>query len=341
MANFKDLLPAASQNQEAFILDHGKKENGVLKYKDDLTSYGWNVKRFNKMHEGAFVLNRRPGKMTDDRKFEIYSGGYIDQISEPDEDGNVVAVISHAFNIVPPLKQGDSFLENFVWSSKIKKTPDSWAHFWNQYGMNTISYQDFERLLEHVNCVPIGGNVLVSEKTDITKEEADELEQIDANGFNVTFDDNDPVSKGERKASGVAKKIDFDRIQKSRNQIEALGEEIVMDILTKKAETEGCKLPIHVSKEEGDSFGYDIRAFDKDGNEIHVEVKTSKGNYADGFELSYNEVKASRVTDYKYMIYRVYGLNIKSKTCRIKVYDGPVNSNTFKLIVTKVAVYQK
>ena len=71
MADFTSILPAAVSEQEAFILDHGKKVDGVLKYKDDLTSYGWNIRQFNKMHVGAFVLNRRPGKLTKDRKFEI------------------------------------------------------------------------------------------------------------------------------------------------------------------------------------------------------------------------------------------------------------------------------
>ena len=87
MADFTSILPAAVSEQEAFILDHGKKVDGVLKYKDDLTSYGWNIRQFNKMHVGAFVLNRRPGKLTKDRKFEIYAGGYVESISEPDAEG--------------------------------------------------------------------------------------------------------------------------------------------------------------------------------------------------------------------------------------------------------------
>lgn len=340
MAEYTSLLPAAKGEQEAFILDHGKKVDGVLKYQDDLTSYGWNIRQFNKMHVGAFVLNRRPGKLTKDRKFEIYAGGYVEKISEPDADGNVVAVISHAFNIVPPIKQGDNFLETFAWDSKMKK-PGSWEHFWNQYGMNTISYTDFSNLLRNANCVPVNGAVVIEEE-DITENDIVELEETDAAGFSVIFEEDGATHKTkEKKYTGVAKKPDYDKIQKARNKSGALGEEIVLDILTRDAEANGLKKPIHVSKVEGDGLGYDIRAWDKDGKEVHVEVKASKDNYADGFEMTYNEMAASLDPAYKYVIYRIYGLNVKTKECKVKVYEGPITDANFKLVSTKVAVYQK
>lgn len=120
-----------------------------------------------------------------------------------------------------------------------------------------------------------------------------------------------------------------------------IGEERVMDILTKEAEAAGLKAPVHVSKEEGDGLGYDIRAWDKAGKEVHVEVKASKAKYADGFEMSFNELKAFLDEDYGYIIYRVYGLNTKTKECKVKIYRGPVDDDNFKIVITKVAVYQK
>ena len=53
------------------------------------------------------------------------------------------------------------------------------------------------------------------------------------------------------------------------------------------------------------------------------------------------EVAASLDLDYKYLIYRIYGLNTKTRACRINVYEGSVNGDNFKLVSTKVAVYQK
>lgn len=337
------ILPTPQRDQEAFILDHGKLVDGVLKYQDDITSYGWNVKRFNKMHVGAFVLNRHPGKITKDRKFEIYAGGYVDSISEPDDEGNVVAKITHAFHIVPPIKQGDSFIESFAWNSK-KKKPESWEHFWNQYGMNRISFTDFKNLMKGAHCVPLGDvvNADVAQETDLSEREIEELQNEGVLGFNVFFDEGGTVhKKKEKKYLGVAKKIDYNKIQKSKNKTGALGEEIVMDILTKAAKDAGLKAPVHASKEEGDGLGYDIRYWTETGDEVHVEVKSSRTNYADGFEMSYNEVAASLDKNYKYEIYRIYGLNFKTKECHIKVYEGPVTEDHFNLVSTKIAVYQK
>lgn len=343
MSKIIDILPEPVAGQEAFIFDHGKIEDGTLKYQDDVTSYGWNVRQFNKVHPGAYVLNRHPGKITADRKFEIYGGGYVESISEPDEDGNVVAVISHPFTIVPPLKQGDTFLENYEWDSKNKK-PGTWGHFWNQYGMNTISLTDYENLIEAAHCVPCdAGNIVTAGlEEDISEGEVVELsEDVDSSGFTVTVEENGPVhQRRDKKYSGVAKKPDYDKIQKARNKTGALGEEIIMDVLTQRASASGDKPPVHVSKEEGDGLGYDIRYWEN-GQECHAEVKTSKDSYSDGFEMTYNELAASLDPNYKYVIFRVYGLNIKTKTCRLKEYVGPITDETFKLVTTKVAVYQK
>lgn len=339
MAHFSTILPKAVAGQEAFILDHGKRVDGKLKYQDDITSYGWNIRRYNRMHEGAFVLNRHPSKLTGDGKFEIYAGGYVESISKPDSEGNVIAVISHAFIIDPPIKQGDAFLESFTWDSKKKKT-GSWEHFWSQYGMNAISYTDFENLLRNAYCSPV--NAIISQELDISDEDIENLQKVTTEGFNVSFDEDGPVhQRRERRYSGIAKRLDYDKIQRSRNRTGALGEEIVMDILTREAKAQGLNLPIHASKVEGDGLGYDIRTWDKNGREMHIEVKASTGKFADGFEMSCNEINASHDSEYRYLIYRVYSLDPKSKKCNIKAYEGPVNGSNYNLVGTTFAIYQK
>lgn len=340
MTKVFDILPKPMKNQEAFILDHGKTENGILKYKDDLTSYGWNVKRFKKLHVGAFVLNRKPGKLNKDRKFEIYSGGVVTHISTPDKEGNVVATIGNVFKIVPPIRQGEDFIENFEWESKNKK-PNSWEHFWNQYGMNTISFSDFTRLVADVNCVPINDDFIPEEK-DISEDELKELVDKEKKGFKVYLENEGRKRKKTvNKFTGIAKKIDFDRINKSKSRVGALGEQIVFDFLKRKAEEEGLIKPVHASKEEGDGLGYDIRYWDKESNEIHVEVKTTTNNYTDGFEMTQNEIFASQNPNYKYEIYRIYNLSASKHECNLAVYEGPINDERFVLETKKVIVYQK
>mgnify|MGYP000488188120 CR=1 FL=1 len=91
MVTYTDLLPKPTENQQAFILDHGKTEDdGQLKYADDAKSYGWNMRQYGKLKAGAVVLNRHPGKITKDRKWEIYGGGYVESVSDEDENGNLI-----------------------------------------------------------------------------------------------------------------------------------------------------------------------------------------------------------------------------------------------------------
>lgn len=338
LLNIVEILPKATIDQQVFILDHGKVVDGVLKYKDDITSYGWNIKRHNKMRVGAFVLNRHPAKIQKDHKFEIYSGGYVKSISEPDKDGNVVAELSHAFEIIPPLKQGDEFLEQFEWDSK-KKKPNTWEHFWNQYGMNKISFSDFTRLTSNLNCIPVNEQDDVEE---LTVEELDSIQDTVTDGFSVAVT-NDGLSglNSSRNYDGVARKINFDQINSKKNKLGAIGEEIVYKMLLQDSKKLGITNVIHASKEEGDGLGYDIRYFDISGNEVHVEVKTTKTNRVDGFFMSPNELNESEKKDYKYFIYRIYNLDIESRKCNLKIFEGPINSEKYELVTKQVVVYQK
>ena len=341
MADVFELLPTPVEGQQAFIFDHGKEVDGKLKYQDDATSYGWSTKQFNKVEVGAFVLNRHPGKLMADRKFEIYGGGYVESITPIDDNGNVVAKISHAFVIDPPIKQGDSFLENFQWESKNKKE-GTWEHFWNQYGMNTISFEDFKNLMVNARCELIDSSSKAEKESDLSDDDIKELETNAASGFTVTFVDEGLMHKKlNTKYTGVARKVDFKKIQASKDRIGQIGEEVIMDVLIERAKKEGLKAPVHVSKEEGDGAGYDIRCWDADGNEEHVEVKATTDKYSDGFEMSRNEIEASKDPNYKYYIYRVYNLDPKTRKCLTKVYEGPVTEDKFNLVSTKVAVYQK
>lgn len=330
----KDILPIQTANQEAFILDHGKVDkNGSLKYKDDMTSYSWNIKRYNKLHKGTYVLNRHSGKITKDRKFEIYSGGYVESITEPDADGNVEATITHAFTFTTPLKQGEAFLENFKWGSK-KKKEGSWGHFWNQYGMNTISIKDFWNLVEGCNCIIPFDKSIVDEEAELTSSDVDSLKNSDilANGFDVTVVDEGVHSSKKQFYTGIAKKIDFNKLQKVKNHIGMIGGSIVFNMLAEKAKLEGLKAPEQVSVTRGDGLGYDILAFDASGNEIHVEVKTSTQKYIDGIKISANEMAVSQVEDINYKLYRIYNLNLKTGKCNLKIYNGPLTDSEFKII---------
>jgi len=59
-----------------------------------------------------------------------------------------------------------------------------------------------------------------------------------------------------------------------------------------------------------DGEGYDILSFDENGNEICIEVKTTKGNEKTPFYLSQNEKLFFEKNFNKYMIYRLYNYDL-------------------------------
>lgn len=341
MPKIEEILPASAFQQEtAYIFDHGKMEGNSLKYQDAMTTYGWNTRRYNKVTIGAPVLNRRPGKITRSRKFEIFGGGFIKSIGEPDAEGNVVATISHPFEFTTPIRQGDADLENMVWTSKTKK-PGSWEHFWNQYGMNRISMQDFKALVQGRNCMSVeDGHAALPQIEDAQDIAAVQGERA----FTVHIDGVKTSSRRSRNNSErcpAAHQVDFAAIQEERDKVGALGEEIVFKWLEDQADRDEKRPPVHVSKTEGDGLGYDIRAWDEDGKELHIEVKTTKTRYPDGFDMSRNELEVARVDGDGYQIYRVYNLDVINQTCDIRIYKGPFAEEHYRFVPTMYKVYCK
>lgn len=336
----KDLLasvPRAFAQEHAYIFDH------AIESRDTMTSYKWSVHHNDTIVAGVPVLNRRPSKVTKTHKFEIFGGGFIESISEPDAGGDRTAKISHPFEFVKPMVQGDPDLEAFQWTSKKKKT-GTWENFWNQYGLNRISMQDFLRLVEGRECIPVvEGHAVLPQIEDDT----DIVDQINSNddhndSFQVCFDNGTGISSYKSKrchGNRIGRHIDFRSLQKERDKVGALGEMIVYQSLKDEAEAQGKKVPVHISKIEGDGLGYDIRAWDDDGRELHIEVKTTKSNHVDGFEMSRNEVELAREDGENYLIYRVYNLDVAKKTCDIHIYEGPFADEEYHLEPTNYKIY--
>ncbi|WP_423363500.1 DUF3883 domain-containing protein [Mycoplasma sp. P36-A1] len=345
MFNYKDFLPEATENQKAFILDHGKTtDEEKLKYSDGDKSYGWKIRRYGKLKVGAVVLNRHPARISKGGKWEIYGGGYVNSISGPDESGNVTAEITHAFKIEPTICKGDSFIENFNWKTpnkKKRKKPNSWVNFWDQSGMNEIIYEDFVALIENQHLVPIDDTKSAQSESEITDDEVKKFEQESTKGFTVLIDEVGPNRPNTpRKQKFIGRNTDWDRVNKSKQKLGVLGEEIVFDLLLQEAVINDLVQPVHASKKEGDGLGYDIRAFDQANNVIRIEVKTSKAKYSDGFVMTANEIKVSQEAE-PYKIYFVHDLDVKLKEVKIKIYDGPVTEKNFIMDPSTYKIYQK
>lgn len=83
-----------------------------------------------------------------------------------------------------------------------------------------------------------------------------------------------------------------------------------------------------VSKTKGDGLGYDILSFDNNGNKMFIEVKTttdkSKNNK---FQISINELNASKHYGNKYYIYRVYDFKNSINGPKYYVLNGDMFNN--------------
>lgn len=77
----------------------------------------------------------------------------------------------------------------------------------------------------------------------------------------------------------------------------------------------------HVSVTKGDGLGYDIVSFDKNGNKIFIEVKTTIGEDKD-FQISANELNASKHYGDKYYIYRVFNFHNDNKDPKYYILNG-------------------
>lgn len=62
----------------------------------------------------------------------------------------------------------------------------------------------------------------------------------------------------------------------------------------------------HVSVDQGDGAGFDVRSFDKNGKDHFIEVKTTRFRKESPFFISSNEVDFSRRNAEQYSLYRLY-----------------------------------
>lgn len=106
-------------------------------------------------------------------------------------------------------------------------------------------------------------------------------------------------------------KIDFDHLQKVKKFWGDNGEEWVKEIEKLKLKKYGrydlARKVDRVSSSKGDGLGYDIISFDENGDKIFIEVKTTTDpSKKKNFQISINELNASRRYNNDYYIYRVY-----------------------------------
>ncbi|TAJ14474.1 hypothetical protein EPO56_02145, partial [Patescibacteria group bacterium] len=129
----------SNESTNYFILDSGQHQRDV-----DFESYEWKTSINNRLSVGDLFIYRRPQKMSARKEFMFFGVGKVGTISGND---HVEATIKKPHPFVNPILQSD--VADFKWTWK--ERGNSWEHFWNQYGINQISREDFLNLLEMAN----------------------------------------------------------------------------------------------------------------------------------------------------------------------------------------------
>lgn len=116
----------------------------------------------------------------------------------------------------------------------------------------------------------------------------------------------------KQKAKGNTYKDEafYEYLRKYQHLIGEKGEQFILEEECKKLkDTEYLNKIEHISKSDS-SAGYDILSYDKNGNKIYIEVKTTETNI-DCFYLTQNEYEQAQTLKKegeKYLIYRVINI---------------------------------
>ena len=163
----------------------------------------------------------------------------------------------------------------------------------------------------------------------------------------VPSDDNSPVGSNliettppKRKKAGAkttavktgkaSKVVDWAAKDEANRNLGLAGEKLVIaheqDRLKKLGLNQLVNKVEHVALKDPKA-GYDVRSYDDAGNEIYIEVKTTKGSASNAFYISKNEVETSKVLGKKYWIYRVHSRNAKTGNWKVYKLNGPVDQS--------------
>ena len=153
-----------------------------------------------------------------------------------------------------------------------------------------------------------------------------------------------PVKKFTLKAKNTEvhlKGVHVDYIEEAKIQkdLGEAGEEFVYQYernAVKKYHLDKNKRVRRVAKLDGDGLGYDILSYDKYGEEIYIEVKTTTGSEDGAIFITANELAMSEMFPKQYRLYRVYEFDAARMIGKIAVREGSlrelcISAQTYKV----------
>ena len=135
---FKNELDNAKTNY--FIFDT---KGSTDTYSDiDFEQYHWETNRFNSVKSGDLFLYRRPGKASENGRFYFFGAGVVGAIEGEKE---VLCDVVKPVAFERFVYQED--LDDYRWLHK-DRTRNDWQYFFNQYGMNRSTKEDFMHIFQ-------------------------------------------------------------------------------------------------------------------------------------------------------------------------------------------------
>lgn len=118
----------------------------------------------------------------------------------------------------------------------------------------------------------------------------------------------------------LARKIDQAERDHRNRELGRLGEQFVFEIEKKKlaGRPDLAERVSWDSQTKGDGLGYDIASFDKNGNELLIEAKTTRGGIRTPFFLSAAELNAAADIGKSYRLYRLFSYGTAPQIYRLR-----------------------
>jgi hypothetical protein len=139
-------------------------------------------------------------------------------------------------------------------------------------------------------------------------------------------------------SSGTGKKAILHGHDAKNAKLGLAGENLVLKHERLRLEGSGrsdlAQLVVHVAVVEGDSAGYDIRSFNLDGTQRHIEVKTTSGPASNAFFISSNEITFGARHPDSYVLIRVSGYSYETDSGNYYEVAGSV-AESFYLVASE------
>ncbi|MGH1433105.1 MAG: DUF3883 domain-containing protein [Lewinella sp.] len=119
---------------------------------------------------------------------------------------------------------------------------------------------------------------------------------------------------------------DYEEKAREQKLLGDQGEELVISFEKKRLRHLGCEELAEQVTKAADGEGFDIRSFDKNGDPVFIEIKTTRQGIDTPFYLSRNELAFAEKNASNYCIYRLYNYDSTLNTARYYKLQNVVES---------------